>query len=327
MKRLTCALLLFAWACFAQHPKPVVFGRTDGATNASVQLATAISCVDVGSSDAYACNIIPALPAYPTGANILQLWLTPNTANTTDATLNVQTKGAKKILKDNGSALATNDLRAGVPYLLVYDAGGDGGSGAFMLSSLPGNVGGGGAGDVLGAANLTTATRVVKVNAAGTVTETLCTIDASDNLTCPGSVTSPNICVDTKYTIPYDDAALNVSSPTPTKTLAATLDTDVRVCRLEISGTASFTGIANLTAAVVNVGSGLTMQFYGPNQDIFGTVGPTTNNYWSDVLNILDRTDTNVVAYFTFTCSEGDCYASGLTGGSVDIIIGTYTRP
>lgn len=109
------------------------------ATNAAVQSATMLTCVDAGASDDYACNILPALAGYPAGNNILQLWLTPNTTNTTDARLSVQALGLKKILKHNGQALATGDMRAGTPYWLVWDAGGDGGAGAFMLSSLTGN--------------------------------------------------------------------------------------------------------------------------------------------------------------------------------------------
>jgi len=110
------------------------------ATNAAVQSATMLTCVDAGGSDDYACNILPALAGYPAGNNILQLWLTPNTTNTTDARLNVQALGLKKILKHDGRALATGDLRAGTPYWLVYDAGADGGAGAFILSSLKGNA-------------------------------------------------------------------------------------------------------------------------------------------------------------------------------------------
>jgi hypothetical protein len=66
---------------------------------------------------------------------------------------------------------------------------------------------------------------------------------------------------------------------------------------------------------------------YSPNQDIFGTVGPATNNYWTDAGNSADRTNQSVGVAFTFTCSSGNCYSSGLTAGSVNITVGVRTMP
>jgi hypothetical protein len=97
---------------------------------------------------------------------------------------------------------------------------------------------------------------------------------------------------------------------------------------VEISGTTSFAGVSNLTASTVRLQSGAsTPILYSPNQDIFGTVGPSTNNYWTDSGSTVDRTNQGVVAAFTFTCSSGNCYSSGLTAGSVDITIGVRTMP
>ena len=136
------------------------------------------------------------------------------------------------------------------------------------------------------------------------------------------------ICTPTKYTVTFNDTSLNSASATPSKTLFTAASTSTRICLVEISGTASFSGIANLTAATVRIGSNAgTPLLYSPNQDIFGTVGPTTNNYWSDSGNTMDRSNLGVVAYFTFTCSSGNCYGSGLTAGSVNITIGTRTMP
>ena len=135
-------------------------------------------------------------------------------------------------------------------------------------------------------------------------------------------------CQFTKYTVAFNNASLNTSSATPTVPIATLASTSSRICFLEISGTTSFTGIANLTAATVRLQSGAgTPLLYSPNQDIFGTVGPTTNNYWTDSGSTADRTNQTVNAAFTFTCSSGSCYGSGLTAGSVSITIGVLTTP
>ncbi|MDR3793374.1 MAG: hypothetical protein P4L03_08335 [Terracidiphilus sp.] len=136
-------------------------------------------------------------------------------------------------------------------------------------------------------------------------------------------------CVLTKYTVPYNDLSLTgVSSATPTKTLLTLPGTSSRICMVEISGTTSFVGISNLTAATMRLQSGAgTPLLYSPNQDIFGTVGPATNNYWTDAGSTADRTSQSVVAAFTFTCSSGNCYSSGLTAGSVNITVGVRTMP
>jgi hypothetical protein len=136
-------------------------------------------------------------------------------------------------------------------------------------------------------------------------------------------------CALTKYTVAYNDAALTgVSGATPTKTLLTLPSTSSRICLVEIGGTTSFTGISNLTAATVRLQSGAgTPLLYSPNQDIFGAVGPATNNYWTDAGNNADRTNQSVVAAFTFTCSSGNCYSSGLTAGSVNITVGVRTMP
>lgn len=134
------------------------------------------------------------------------------------------------------------------------------------------------------------------------------------------------------YTISYNDSALTgVSSATPTKTLfsltAPSGTTIPGICGIIIQGTTSFTGIANLTVATVRLQSGAgTPLPYSANQDIFGTVGATTNNFLIDYGLQVDRSNQSVVAAFTFSCSSGNCYSSGLTAGSVTIKVGTATR-
>lgn len=136
-------------------------------------------------------------------------------------------------------------------------------------------------------------------------------------------------CILTKYTIAYNDSSLaGVSSASPTKTLFSLPSTSTRICLIEIAGSTSFTGISNLTAATVRLQSAAaTPLLYSPNQDIFGAVGSSTNNYWTDAGNTADRTNQSVVAAFAFTCSSGSCYGSGLSDGSVSITVGTRTMP
>jgi len=157
------------------------------------------------------------------------------------------------------------------------------------------------------------------------------TVSASDLTTgtLPDAQLPADQCVLTKYTVAYNDSALTgVSNATPTKTLFSLPSTSSRICLVEISGTASFAGIGNLTAATVRLQSGAgTPVLYSPNQDIFGAVGPTTNNYWTDAGSTADRTNQGVAAAFTFTCSSGNCYSSGLTAGSVNITVGVRTMP
>jgi hypothetical protein len=160
---------------------------------------------------------------------------------------------------------------------------------------------------------------------------------ASTDTTNAGNITSgmlsdsrmpAGVCTLTKYTVAYNDAALNVSSASPAKTLFTLPSASTRICLAEISGTNSFTGIANLTAATVRLQSGAaTPLLYSPNQDIFGAVGPSTNNFWTDSGNSADRSNHAVVAAFTFSCSSGSCFGSGLTAGSVGITIGIRTMP
>ncbi len=130
-------------------------------------------------------------------------------------------------------------------------------------------------------------------------------------------------CTLTKYTI-TGAQLVAAASATPTVTLATLPSTSTRICLIEIAGTSSFTG-TNITAATARVQSGAaTPVLYSPNQDIFGTVGPTTNNYWTDSGNMADRTNPSVVAAFTFT---GATSAGVSTAASVFITIGIRTMP
>jgi hypothetical protein len=68
--------------------------------------------------DDYDITILPAPSAYSTGMMIM---FTAATANTTGATINVNSLGSKALVKGNNAALATNDIIAGRTYIAVYD--------------------------------------------------------------------------------------------------------------------------------------------------------------------------------------------------------------
>lgn len=236
--------------------------------------------------------------------------LTPGT-NTAGAF--VLGSGASLTTSGTGTIAATSVPASGV-------------SGALAAANLPNPTA-----TSLGGVESLAATAHQWINSIGTTGVPLATQPAFTDVS--GVATDAQLpsdqCTLTKYTIASGDSSLTgVSSAAPTKTLFTLPSTSTRICLIEIAGTASFTGIANLTAATVRLQSSATTPLlYSPNQDVFGTVGPSTNNYWTDSGNTADRTASGVVAAFTFTCSTGTCYSSGLTAGSVYITVGTRTMP
>ncbi len=63
----------------------------------------------------------------------LRLTFIAGGSNTGAATLNVDSVGAKKILKGGGTALGAGDIASGMPVDVVYDESADSASGAWML--------------------------------------------------------------------------------------------------------------------------------------------------------------------------------------------------
>jgi len=101
-------------------------------------LEAATFASDAGSTDDYAATLSPAITAYVTGAHYR---FKANTANTGAATINLNSLGAKTIVKVAGgitTALATNDIRSGQWVDVVYD-----GANMQMQSTL-GNAASGG---------------------------------------------------------------------------------------------------------------------------------------------------------------------------------------
>jgi len=97
-----------------------------------------IICADAGANDTYTCTATPTLTAYAAGQIVL---FTPNTANTGAATVNIDSLGAKTIVKLGGAintALADNDLRANQRVILQYDGTN------FQMLSQTGNAAAGG---------------------------------------------------------------------------------------------------------------------------------------------------------------------------------------
>jgi hypothetical protein len=73
---------------------------------------------DAQASDTYVITLDPVPAAYQTG---MQVIFKANTANTGAASLNVNSLGAKTIVKAVSTALANNDILAGMFCTVVYD--------------------------------------------------------------------------------------------------------------------------------------------------------------------------------------------------------------
>lgn len=96
------------------------FNQYAGVILSAEDLKPLLYAADAGASDAYAIALDPVPTAYAnlTGVPIV---FKANTANTTGATLNINSLGAKTILKNNDVALDTGDIEAGQLVLVTYD--------------------------------------------------------------------------------------------------------------------------------------------------------------------------------------------------------------
>lgn len=143
-------------------------------------------CSDAGANDTYTCSLSPAITAYVTGNHYR---IKANTANTGAATINLNSLGAKTIVKVTGgitTTLADNDIRAGQWADLVYD-----GTNMQLQSTLGNAASGSGTVTVVGAGSLTS---TALVTGGGTQTvqtpSATATMDTSGNISTPGSITS-----------------------------------------------------------------------------------------------------------------------------------------
>src|SRR5581483_10701671 len=82
------------------------------------QTGEEIYAADSVSTDAYAVTLTPAPTAYVTG---MVVRFKAGTANTGAATLNVNSLGAKTIVKNYNSTLADNDILANQIGEVIYD--------------------------------------------------------------------------------------------------------------------------------------------------------------------------------------------------------------
>jgi hypothetical protein len=145
MRHLTI-ILAFALVAWAQTPKPgvIVGGNASGGGDGSYTAGTGLSligdqfsintavtarkldmqsgapnyCASTTGNDTYTCTLTPTLTTYTTGQCLV---LYPDTANTTTATVNVDTLGAKSILNRGAAALSTGDIKASEPNQICYD--------------------------------------------------------------------------------------------------------------------------------------------------------------------------------------------------------------
>jgi hypothetical protein len=75
-------------------------------------------CQDVGYSNAYQCDLSPAIASYTTGTTY---WFKGNTTNTGAATVNFSSLGPKIIKKQSNQDLAAGDIQAGQWVMVTYD--------------------------------------------------------------------------------------------------------------------------------------------------------------------------------------------------------------
>ncbi len=85
----------------------------------ALQAGAVIKCSGTGTDTAQTCSItVNALSAYTTGQIITYI---PEDTNVTTQTVNINSLGAKSILKHDGSALVAGDLTAARQYSIWYD--------------------------------------------------------------------------------------------------------------------------------------------------------------------------------------------------------------
>lgn len=109
-------------------------GTVSSAVIASIQSGAYLSCTDAVGTDSYACSLSPAIAAYTTGMTVV---FKAGTANTGAASLNLNSLGAKTIVKVAGgitTALADNDIRSGQIVITSYDGAN------FQMQSTNGNA-------------------------------------------------------------------------------------------------------------------------------------------------------------------------------------------
>lgn len=186
-------ILVLALAALAQNPVERV-----------------VTCIDAGSSDAYACTPAPAVSSYTTG---LRVRLKANTVNTGAATVNVSSLGAQAIkVTRNGVMTDPRDaeIQAGQYVELIYDGTNFqmlSASGAPVVRSIGITIDGGGSAITTGVKG------DVRVPFACTITEAALVLDQSGSIVI-------DVWKDTTANYPPTDADSITASAPPTVTAA-----------------------------------------------------------------------------------------------------------
>lgn len=96
----------------------------DGTTDWTIEIRAGAATVlgNVSGVDTITAELTPTLVAY---AELTTVILVTAGANTGAVTLNINTLGAKDVVKAGGTALAASDLASGAVYILWYDATND----------------------------------------------------------------------------------------------------------------------------------------------------------------------------------------------------------
>jgi hypothetical protein len=123
MRKLLSIFVLFASLAFADCTWVLnPFSYVPMCVTIAASSDSALYCADAGSTDAYACNLSPAITAYVTGQYYR---FKANTANTGAATLALNgiatPVNIKKVAGGVTTVLNDNDIRAGQMVTVVYD--------------------------------------------------------------------------------------------------------------------------------------------------------------------------------------------------------------
>ncbi len=92
--------------------------RTDALNVAQAQDGSTTYAVAGGSANALTVTLVPAITAYVEGQSVV---FSAASNNTAAATINVNSVGAKNLLRKDGSSLKVNDLQADFVYTAIYD--------------------------------------------------------------------------------------------------------------------------------------------------------------------------------------------------------------
>lgn len=159
----------------------LAFGQFGGASRSAVQDGRYNYGVSTNLTDSYTAALTPAMTAVPTTVYkpgmVVHILFT--TANTGACTLSLDGLTAKAIKTSAGSDPVDGQIPAGGTETFIYN-------GTNWVLQTESAVTPPGGGDVLGAANLTTAGRMVSVSAAGTVTEQAAITAAAGVITATG---------------------------------------------------------------------------------------------------------------------------------------------